>query len=602
MSHFRFRAWPTESKIVTQPFGARPDYYARFGLPGHEGVDLVAPIGSKIFSVASGVVKTVIADNRHPYGLHVRISHLGNYETIYAHLQSALVVPGQQVRAGHVLGLAGVSGNTDGPHLHFTLKRAGVATDYPNGIIDPAPFLAPLLDPAYADAMYVRDTVADGTKVGPGARFTQTWVLRNSGNRVWSAGDTLTCIAGPAMNGVTSVPLPALAVGAEGAVSINMVAPAQPGAYTGIWQPTTANGKRFGDPLWIAIEVAAPAPAQAATFVQANGRGFTLSGRPFRFLGFNLRGLTHYGQRSSDPLMYSRPEHRFSQLQRVYDLGARVVRFFVADRDVDAEVNRVRMDRLLEIVTKNFPDLYLIPVFTNLYADVPFHHPGDDTAWLFRNGILSNEFFAGRYRERYLPFVERMVDVFSEAPNIFAWEIGNELKSERANPNDPKDPNPALFVKFNLEVAAAIKRIDPYHLVTTGMKSTHHAWLHTPALQEALYRSPHIDFITIHSYEGKWDREGDLRVYEDATLADRLNKPFIVEEAGFDRELFPDRVAKHGEHMAHWLALGAQGYMPWGFIHAPEIGDGDDSVGICSYHSDFGQLCDLFRQYADRVK
>ena len=96
------------------------------------------------------------------------------------------------------------------------------------------------------------------------------------------------------------------------------------------------------------------------------------------------------------------------------------------------------------------------------------------------------------------------------------------------------------------------------------MKSTHHAWLHSPALQEELYGAPNIDFITIHSYEGKWDRDGDLRVYDDAPLAARCNKPFIVEEAGFDRELFPDRVAKHREHIERWLSLGAKGYLPWG--------------------------------------
>src|SRR5690606_35136666 len=137
---------------------------------------------------------------------------------------------------------------------------------------------------------------------------------------------------------------------------------------------------------------------------------------------------------------------------------------------------------------------------------------------------------------------EQIVTAFRHEPNIFAWEIGNELKLDRGNLADPNDPNPNLFVRFNLDVAALIKRLDPNHLVTTGMKSTHHAWLHTPALQEALYTPPNIDFVTIHSYEGMTDQEGDRRVYEDGPLAIRLNKPFIVEEAGFDIRLFPDRL------------------------------------------------------------
>ena len=253
---------------------------------------------------------------------------------------------------------------------------------------------------------------------------------------------------------------------------------------------------------------------------------------------------------------------------------------------------------MLGLVDSHFPDLYLLPVFTNLYHDAPFQHPGDDEDWLFSNNLLSRDFFASRYRENYLPFVEQIVTAFRDDSNIFAWEIGNELKLDRGNPNNAADPNPWLFVRFNLETAAAIKRLDPNHMVTTGMNDTHHAWLHSPALQEELYGAPNIDFITIHSYEGKWDRDGDLRVDDDAPLAARCNKPFIVEEAGFDRGTLPGSGGETSRHIERWLSLGAKGYLPWGFNRAHEIGDSDNSVGISSDHPDFQGLCDLFRTYA----
>jgi hypothetical protein len=606
MSNFRFRAWPTETRIITQPFGARSEYYAQFGLPGHEGMDIAAAPSSPIFAVAGGVIEHVFADDGRPYGINVRLRHVEGYETIYAHLQEASVTVGQRVRAGQVIGLAGLTGNTDGPHLHLTLKQTGtVFGAYPNNIVDPTPFLAPLLDPNWDDATFVRDLIPDGTIFAAEESFIQSWFLRNSGNHTWGPGYTLTCISGSTLNAPSSVPLPALRPGAEGPVTVTMIAPTQAGRHTSVWQPTDANGKRFGDPVWVAIEVPTPAvsrPAASDRFVQVNGRAFVVNGRPFRFFGYNLRGLAHYGQRSRDPLMFSRPEHQFSQLQHVYNLGARVVRLFLPDRDVTRNEIQVRLGRLLDLVATHFPDLYLLPVFTNLYHDVPFHHPGDDhQGWLFNNGLLSRDFFAERYRENYLPLVEQIVTTFRDNHQIFAWEIGNELKLDRGDLNNPADPNPWLFIRFNLTVAATIKRLDPHHLVTTGMKSSHHAWLHTPALQEELYRSLNLDFLTIHSYEGKWDRDGDLRVYEDADLAARCNKPFIVEEAGFDLDLFPDRVAKHREHIDRWLALGAQGYMPWGFIHAHEIGDSDDFVGISARHRDFAPLCELFRTYADQL-
>ncbi|GAG22336.1 unnamed protein product, partial [marine sediment metagenome] len=41
-------AWPTDEKRVTQVFGDRPEYYAQWGLPGHEGIDLAAPMNTQI--------------------------------------------------------------------------------------------------------------------------------------------------------------------------------------------------------------------------------------------------------------------------------------------------------------------------------------------------------------------------------------------------------------------------------------------------------------------------------------------------------------------------------------------------------------------------
>ncbi|WP_374711235.1 hypothetical protein [Caldilinea sp.] len=52
----------------------------------------------------------------------------------------------QALRSGDRLGLIGDTGNCQGAHLHLTLKRAGVQTPgYPGGVIDPWPYLEPLM-------------------------------------------------------------------------------------------------------------------------------------------------------------------------------------------------------------------------------------------------------------------------------------------------------------------------------------------------------------------------------------------------------------------------------------------------------------------------
>ena len=147
MSSFKFEAWPTEYRAITQYFGANPQNYSQFGLPGHDGLDIRAPKGSKVFSVAPGRVKLVVRNpDGHNYGRHIRITHADGYETIYAHLEKPLIKEGNRVEAGTLIGLAGDSGNSFGSHLHLTLKRKGVSFhNWPGNIIDPTPHLLPLL-------------------------------------------------------------------------------------------------------------------------------------------------------------------------------------------------------------------------------------------------------------------------------------------------------------------------------------------------------------------------------------------------------------------------------------------------------------------------
>ena len=142
---FRLR-WPTDYPIITQGFGENPDVYRRWGLPGHEGVDIRAPLNANVYACADGVVYRVHdGTGNHPYGVHIRIQHADGYRTIYAHLNRALVHSGQTVRAGDLIGLANSTGNSTGHHLHLTLKKEGATaaglTTYPRDIIDPTPFL-----------------------------------------------------------------------------------------------------------------------------------------------------------------------------------------------------------------------------------------------------------------------------------------------------------------------------------------------------------------------------------------------------------------------------------------------------------------------------
>jgi hypothetical protein len=279
---FRFEAWPTEFRVVTQKFGANPDDYKPFGLPGHEGVDIRATTGSKVFSVAPGQVKLITfvsADpKKPPYGTHVRVLHADGFETIYAHLQSVEVTEGQTVTAGQLLGLADNTGNSKGSHLHLTLKQHGQSLDgYPGSIIDPTPFLAPLLAggapsptrpaPLVPNAVFVAelDKVKDGTVMAPGNAFTKTWRMKNTGTSTWGDGYRLLRVEGHSLGAPASVPVPACAPGKTVDISVPFIAPPDPQDYTSMWQLVNPQGQRFGQKVWTQIRVhaigLAPTPA-----------------------------------------------------------------------------------------------------------------------------------------------------------------------------------------------------------------------------------------------------------------------------------------------------------------------------------------------------
>jgi predicted flap endonuclease-1-like 5' DNA nuclease len=142
--------WPTQFNLITQEFAARPEFYAKFGLPGHEGIDFEAPEGTELYAVADGVVFDVRPDGDSdpvgkPYGNQVRIQHDEVYSSIYAHLVQIIAQKGQPVSAGQLIGLAGNTGNSFGAHLHLTIKKAGATqnreTSFPYDIIDPTPYL-----------------------------------------------------------------------------------------------------------------------------------------------------------------------------------------------------------------------------------------------------------------------------------------------------------------------------------------------------------------------------------------------------------------------------------------------------------------------------
>lgn len=85
---------------------------------GHLGLDLRAPQGTVVNSLAAGTVELVEYSSL-GYGRRVIVRHENDIRSMYAHLGEVEAEMGELVAAGEMLGTVGMSGWTTGPHLHL---------------------------------------------------------------------------------------------------------------------------------------------------------------------------------------------------------------------------------------------------------------------------------------------------------------------------------------------------------------------------------------------------------------------------------------------------------------------------------------------------
>ena len=98
----------------------------------HQGVDITAFVGAPVRATASGIVVQAGWDGA--YGNKAMIDHHNGLRTVYAHLSRFIVHVGDRVQKGQLIALAGSTGLSTGPHVHYELH-------YHNTIINPVRYL-----------------------------------------------------------------------------------------------------------------------------------------------------------------------------------------------------------------------------------------------------------------------------------------------------------------------------------------------------------------------------------------------------------------------------------------------------------------------------
>ena len=107
---------------ITSPYGTR--MHPIFGASKfHNGIDLAANY-ENVYSVLDGIVTETGWDNNGG-GNYIKVNHFNRFETAYLHLSEIYYRVGEFVKAGFIIAKSGNSGNSTGPHLHFSVKEFG---------------------------------------------------------------------------------------------------------------------------------------------------------------------------------------------------------------------------------------------------------------------------------------------------------------------------------------------------------------------------------------------------------------------------------------------------------------------------------------------
>jgi ABC-type amino acid transport substrate-binding protein/heat shock protein HslJ len=149
----------------------------------------------------------------------------------------------------------------------------------------PAPTAAPA---ACIDGMsYVADITYDDANMTappvlqPGQPFVKTWRVRNSGTCTWTSAYYLAYAHGNTpqsqMGGQPTYIKGSVPPGGTYDISVNLVAPTQPGVYQGFWQMVNATGTAFGTTIYVGIQVQAPTAVPAPTQTPSPTISFTVN-------------------------------------------------------------------------------------------------------------------------------------------------------------------------------------------------------------------------------------------------------------------------------------------------------------------------------------
>ena len=346
-------------------------------------------------------------------------------------------------------------------------------------------------------------------------------------------------------------------------------------------------------------------PSDASPFVHVVGDRFHLGERVLRFVGANVAVMHGAAHRAALTTTLDAVRSDGLSVIRVWALGEREAAApewcrsyaFRVGEEGWVDDSFAHLDHVLAEAAAR--DLRVILVLANRWADyggIPqyLRWSGDPFDATSAEGVARAElgtfFRSERAQALYLAHVERVVSrvssltgvAYRDDPTIFAWELVNEISSERRDA--------AALASFVSTAARRIHALDPNHLVSAGhigyvTAAERRTWREIASL-------PEVDFADAHAYPTEHDRvrtigELDAFVDDHAMLAHAVvHKPLVLGEVGFRASahaLHRTRAALFDHFLDRASADGIDGALAW--VYAPSS-DRPGAHAILADHPD----------------
>ena len=334
--------------------------------------------------------------------------------------------------------------------------------------------------------------------------------------------------------------------------------------------------------------------ATRSGFVEANGTGLTVNGRPYDFTGINVYMAASGGTPSScGGELYPNIGVPLSEM-----LSGVVIRFWAFQSFFvsNGSFNWANFDQVLAIAAAH--DDKVIPVLANEYA----YCDGAEKSLPWYQGGYQSTVEPGDIVP-YKQYVAEVVSQYAQNPTIAMWQLVNEGEAVNGNGSCTESAALSALLGFSNDVGGMIHSLDPNHLVSLGVIAGYSGsgtqWCGAAnGDYQTLMSSPGNNVCDYHDYgysSSPMGKPTSPNLESAITMCHADHKPIMVAETGIyadNSNQLSTRATEFRAKFTTQFQAGVVGELMWEWSNIPQYvtPSSDPDYGIFPGDPSLGNL------------